>query len=89
MDENKKREARKAGITERGIMLMEECKRFMKESNSFLNEEIENEDQAKRAEEILEKIEWYKRELEIERKKSAEPFEMLNKFIIGEKKIAM
>ena len=92
MDKKKKDGARKAGITERGIMLIEECEKFIKKNKDFLiviKENIDNtenvdsiEKEREILDEILKKIEWYQEQIEIERKKSCEPFELLDKFII-------
>ena len=92
MDKKKKDDARKVGVTERGIMLIEECKKFIKKNKDFLDitkeniDNIQNVDSLEKdreiLDEILKKIEWYQEQIEIERKKSCEPFELLDKFVI-------
>lgn len=90
MDENVKREARNAGITERALQLIEECEKFMKENKDLLSTgNIENEEQMKRAEEVIEKIEWYNRELELEREKSNKPFKLIEKYLMKDNNVAM
>lgn len=80
----------KIGITERGMLLIEEFERFLKESNELLND-VDNEEsemteslreKVKKLEEILEKTKWFEEQIMIEKEKSVRPFK---KYILIDK----
>lgn len=98
MNEKKKREAINAGVTARGIMLVEECEKFIKENEDLLSVEIEDMEHMEseelkkkvdRAEKVMKKVEWYDREIKIEREKSAKPFKLIEEYLMKDKNIAM
>lgn len=94
MDEKKKEDMRKLGITERGITLVEECEKFCDEQNTFMENSVVSDENIKKIEDAKNKLEWYMKEIDIEMKKSLEPIEKEKKriqeaFLHNKKRMAM
>lgn len=94
MDEKEKEKMRKLGITERGITIMEECEKFCEEQHTFMENGVATDENIKKIEEATKKLEWYRKEIDIEMKKSLEPLEREKKriseaFLHNKKRMAM
>jgi uncharacterized phage infection (PIP) family protein YhgE len=75
MDEDKKIEMRKLGLSERLIMLYEESERFIKDNKDFMNKEGHSEEERKKMKEITEKYDWYIKEIDSEFRKVTDEIE--------------
>lgn len=88
MKDSYKIKARRIGVTERCLWLMEECEKFLKENDEILHDigkDIESDSQEsiiekiERLEKISGKFEWFEEQIKLEKEKSIRPYGYLIK----------